>query len=104
MRDGFVDESAGDAFRFVFEFVVVEGPCQEALTRQCDRNTASVNSYPASTPLLCDVSGGAAYRRSDRERDRRDLWSLGGNVGWLLDLFGRRIDFATILDRLYLSN
>ena len=59
MRDDSVDKSASDAFRLILKFIVVEAARQEALARQCDRNTASVNSYPTSTPLFCDVSGGA---------------------------------------------
>ena len=60
VRDGFVDESARDAFRFVFKFVVVKAARQETLTRQGDRHTAGVNGYPSPAPTLSDVSGSAA--------------------------------------------
>ena len=60
VRDAFVDESARNACRFVFKFVVVEVSCQKTLTRQGNRHAAGVNGYPASAPVFCDISGGAA--------------------------------------------
>ena len=75
VRGGLVDESARDAFRFVFKFVVVEGSCQKTLTCQGNRHAAGVNGYPAPAPTFCNISGGAASARGVKD----EIAGVGGH-------------------------
>ena len=59
MRNRFVDEAARNPFRFVLEFVVVVGACQDALKCQGGSDATGINHYPSPPPLFGDVSGGA---------------------------------------------
>ena len=60
--DGFVDESARDAFGFVFKFVVVKAARQETLTCQGNRHTAGVNGYPSPAPTVLQHKQSSRFR------------------------------------------